>query len=158
LSERAKNLKAEYYQDNREYLEMLNDTEARQRYFQNLARPNGSDHEEVAHVKALINRLIEEEIALAGFKNQLVQEEARGLPAEKPTKSNFYFNIDENKVDKNLKVYNIEAPGNKYRHPNVILPHEHVNIQHYLDTSNLTQDKLNEIYGYYSLLIDMHIA
>lgn len=61
-------------------------------------------------------------------------------------------------MDKNLAVYNFEAPGNKYRHPNVILPHEHCDIQHYVDTKDLTDDKLFEIYAYYSLLVDMHIA
>ena len=74
------------------------------------------------------------------------------------TKSNFYFSLDEHKKDKNIKVYDFEAPGNKYRHPNVILPHEHCDIQHYVDTRDLTQDKLFEIYAYYSLMIDMHIA
>ena len=55
-------------------------------------------------------------------------------------------------------MYNLEAPGNKYRHPNVILPHEHVDIQHFMDTKDLTKDKLFEMYAYYSLMIDMHIA
>lgn len=48
--------------------------------------------------------------------------------AEVSTNGNFYFNYDANKVDKNLKIYNFEAPGNKFRHPNVILPHEHCDI------------------------------
>lgn len=92
----------------------------------------------------------------------MTQEELIALEtdtyAEVATKSNFYFSLDENKKDKNLKIYDFEAPGNKYRHPNVILPHEHCDIQHYLDTKDLTKDKLFEIYAYYSLLIDMHIA
>ena len=29
------------------------------------------------------------------------------------------------KKSKNLKVFDFEAPGNKYKHPNVILSHEH---------------------------------
>ena len=99
---------------------------------------------------------------LMGFKDQLSKEEQAGLEsetyAEVATKSNFYFSIDEGKVGKNLKVWDFEAPGNKYRHPNVILPHEHCDIQNYIDTKDLTKDKLFEIYGYYSLLIDMHIA
>lgn len=78
--------------------------------------------------------------------------------AEVATNSSYFFKYDANKVDKNLAVYNFEAPGNKYRHPNVILPHEHCDIQHYVDTKDLTQDKLFEIYAYYSLLVDMHIA
>jgi len=44
------------------------------------------------------------------------------------TKSNFYFSIDENKKEKNLKIYNKKAPGNAHRHPSVILPHENVHI------------------------------
>lgn len=162
MSERTNREKAQYAQDNREYLEMLNNTAARQRYFQNLAEPKAGDHSEVSKVKNKINKLIAEEIALAGFKDQLSQEEQNALAAdtytEVATKSNFYFSFDENKVDKNLRVYNFDAPGNKYRHPNVILPHEHVNIQKYIDTNSLTEDRLYEIYGYYSLMVDMHIA
>lgn len=97
-----------------------------------------------------------------GFKDQLSKEEQADLEsdtyAEVATKSNFYFSIDEGKAGKNLKVYDFEAPGNKYRHPNVILPHEHCDVQNYIDTKDLSEEKLVEIYAYYSLLIDMHIA
>ena len=97
-----------------------------------------------------------------GFKDQLSKEEQSALVAdtyeEVATKSNFYFSIDEDKLKKNLKVYDFKAPGNKYRHPNVILPHEHVDVQHFIDTKDLTEDKLTEIYAYYSLMVDMHIA
>jgi len=92
----------------------------------------------------------------------LSKEELAGLQeetyAEVATNSNFYFSYDAGKVKKNLKVVDFEAPGNKYRHPNVILPHEHCDIQNYVDTSTLTPEKLTEIYAYYSLLVDMHIA
>jgi hypothetical protein len=50
------------------------------------------------------------------------------------TKSNFYFTLDEDKKNENVQV-------NKW-----------------IDTKDLTEDKLFEIYGYYSLMIDMHIA
>ena len=97
-----------------------------------------------------------------GFKDQLSKEEEAALVAdtysEVATKSNFYFKIDEDKVRKNLKVYDFKAPGNKYRKPNVILPHEHVDVQNFLDTKDLTEEKLTEIYAYYSLMVDMHIA
>jgi len=101
-------------------------------------------------------------MAEMGLRHQLTEEDKIALEtdtyAEVATKSNFYFSLDENKKSKNLKVYDFEAPGNKFRHPNVILPHEHCDIQNYLDTRDLTEDKLTEIYAYYSLLIDMHIA
>jgi hypothetical protein len=151
-----------YIDEKKDYFDMLNDTEARQVYFRNLAQPNSSDHAEVAKVKRRINKLIEEEIALAGFKEQVSQEEATALAAdtftEVATKSNFYFSYDAQKVKKNIRVANMNAPGNKYRHPNVILPHEHINIQRYVDTASLNPEKLNEIYAYYSLMVDMHIA
>jgi len=152
----------EYHQVNKEYFDMLDNTQARQDFFKNLAKPNSSDHSEVAKVKEKINSLIKEELALAGFKDQVTAEELQNLEqqtfAEVATKKNFYFSLDEEKVKKNLRVYNLNAPGNHYRHPNVILPHEHVHIQHYVDVNGLDKDKLFEIYGYYSLLIDMHIA
>jgi len=66
--------------------------------------------------------------------------------------------VDENKKDKNIKVFNVKAPGNNKRHPSVMLPHEHVHIQHYLHTEDLTEEKLFEIYAYYNHLIDLHIS
>jgi len=44
------------------------------------------------------------------------------------TKQNFYFGIDEKKVDKNLKIFNLKAHGISSRHPSVILDHEHIHI------------------------------
>jgi len=39
------------------------------------------------------------------------------------------------------------------------LPHEHVDIQNYIDLKGMdSEDKLFELYGYYSYLVDMHIA
>ena len=67
-----------------------------------------------------------------GFKEKLSEEETTALSTdtfdEVVTNKNFYFSYDSNKKDKNLKIYDFKAPGNKFRHPNVILPHEHVNI------------------------------
>jgi hypothetical protein len=40
----------------------------------------------------------------------------------------------------------------------VILPHEHVHVQHWIDTDSLNPEKLNEIYAYYSHMIDLHIS
>ena len=74
------------------------------------------------------------------------------------TKSNFFFKVDENKLSKNLKIFNKNAPGNHHRHPSVILPHEHVHVQHWIETDSLNGDKLNEIYAYYSHMIDLHIS
>jgi len=74
------------------------------------------------------------------------------------SKKNFYFKIDENKKDKNIKVYNVKAPGNNHRHPSVMLPHEHVHIQHFLETQGLDEEKFVEIYAYYTYLVDLHIS
>ena len=77
---------------------------------------------------------------------------------EVKTKSNFYFAVDENKKSKNINVINTKAPGNAHRHASVILPHENVHIQRWFNTKDLTEEKLFEIYGYYSHLIDLHIS
>ncbi len=74
------------------------------------------------------------------------------------TRQNFFFTVDEAKKHTNLKVYNIKAPGNKHRKPQYILPHEHIDVENYIDTTGLEGDKLFELYGYYSYLIDLHIA
>ena len=52
----------------------------------------------------------------------------------------------------------MDAPGNKYRKPNVILPHEHVSPNHYIDIDGQNADQMMELYGHYAYMIDMHIA
>lgn len=52
----------------------------------------------------------------------------------------------------------MSAPGNKFRKPQVILPHEHVSPNHYIDVDGNDKDQMIEIYGHYNYLIDMHIA
>ncbi len=121
---------------------MLNDVNARHKFFGALANPKDGDHSEIVSVKKRLASMIKHEADELGFKDQLSSEELATLEeetyAEVATQSNFYFKIDESKVKKNLKVYDFKAPGNKYRHPNVILPHEHCDIQHYIDTKDLT--------------------
>lgn len=93
------------------------------------------------------------------FKDKLDQEAlSQAVYKEAVTRKNFYFSVDEAKKSTNLKVHNIHAPGNKYRKPQYILPHEHVDVQNYVDTTGLDEDKLFELYGYYSYLVDLHIA
>lgn len=96
------------------------------------------------------------------FTNVLKEEEKKALESsiyhEVISKSNFYFAVDENKVDKNLKIFNTKAPGVVHHKPSVILEHEHVNIQHYLDPKTLKGDKLTEMYAYFSYIVDLHIS
>lgn len=162
LNEWAKGVREAEAARQQDYFDMLNDTERRQQYFSRLTSADPNDHSEIAKVKAKIASLIKEEIALAGHENELTKEEAERLAsdtfAEVATNSNYFFSYDSNKAAKNIGVFNKNAPGNKFRHPNVILPHEHIDVQHYIDTKSLTEDKLFEIYGYYSLMVDMHIA
>lgn len=42
------------------------------------------------------------------------------------TRKNFFFEVDESKREKNLALANMKAPGNKFRKPSCILPHEHI--------------------------------
>ena len=46
-SKYTESLKAQYAEDNKDYLSMLSDTEARQAYFSQLAQPNAADHSEI---------------------------------------------------------------------------------------------------------------
>jgi len=71
---------------------------------------------------------------LIEFKNKVAGEElAQQAYEEVITKENFFFKIDEQKKARNLKIWNMEAPGNKYRKPQYILPHEHISPSHYID-------------------------
>ncbi len=113
----------------------------------------------IKKVKSKINQIIEKELVLQDFKDKLDQEAlSKAAYQEVVTRKNFFFAVDETKKQNNLKVHNIEAPGNKYRKPQYILPHEHIDVQNYIDTTGLEGDKLFELYGYYSYLVDLHIA
>lgn len=74
------------------------------------------------------------------------------------TKENFFFKVDEHKKTKNLAVVDITAPGNTFRKPRCILPHEHVNISNFVDIDGQNKEQMMEIYGHYAYMIDMHIA
>jgi hypothetical protein len=60
---------------NKEYFDMLNDVDARQKFFNALTTENHSDHSAIKTVKSKISSMIEQEMAELGFKNQLSQEE-----------------------------------------------------------------------------------
>ena len=106
--------------------------EAKKDFYLGMAQTSDSDHDHIKYVKGKIELLMKQELELLGFEEQLSKEEIEALESdalkEVTTHSSFYFKFDENKVDKNLKIYNIKAPGNKFRHPSIALPHESVHI------------------------------
>lgn len=107
-------------------------------------------------------KLVHHELEALGFEKQLNENEIGALSnhtlQEVKTKSNFYFSIDDKKTDKNLKIFNFKCPGNIHRHASIILPHEEVHVSKWLPTKDLTEEKLYEIYAYYTHLIDLHIS
>lgn len=69
-------------------------------------------------IKAKINNIVEEEVHKLQFKDKLAAEElAASQYQEVLSKKNFFFEVDESKKSKNLKIHNFNAPGNTYRHP-----------------------------------------
>ena len=115
--------------------------------------------EHLKSIKERINEIVHEEVAKLQFKDKLAAEQlAVSKYEEVTTKKNFYFSVDETKRVRNLKVYNFNAPGNKYRHPQYILPHEHVDITAPIDVDSSNKDQMLELYGYYAFLVDLHIA
>ncbi len=125
--------------------------------FQSL-QTNG-DIPAIKKIKNKINHIVEKELILQDFKDKLDQEAlTKDAYHEVVTKSNFYFTVDETKKERNLQIHNIKAPGNKYRKPQYIIPHEHVSADHPVDVTGLEGDKLWELYGYYAYMVDLHIA
>ena len=113
----------------------------------------------IKKLKNKINNLVDKELALVDFKNEVNKEElAADTLNEVMTRQNFFFTVDDNKRNTNKKVYNLKAPGNKYRKPNAVLDHEHVPIKSNFDVTNLDKEGLMDLYGYYSYIIDLHIA
>lgn len=120
---------------------------------------NEDDHHTLKKIKSQINAIVEQELTLVDFKAEVDSEDlAADTYQEVITHKNFFFAIDENKVRKNVRVADMKAPGNKYRKPNAILPHEHVPYDNHMTVKDLTDEKLLDMYAYYSYMIDMHIA
>lgn len=140
------------------YLNDLNKCSHESGFFKKL-EASPSDNYTIKKIKSKINHIVAQELARHEFKEKVNTEAlVSSTTDEVITHSSFYFNVDEHKKSKNIKVHNLRAPGNKYHKPQYILPHEHINVQNYINTSDLTQEKLFEIYGYYAFLVDMHIA
>jgi len=78
---------------NKEYFDMLNDVDARQKFFGAITTENAGDNSTIKSVKSKISSMIQQEMAEMGLKNQLSQEEQMALEqdtyAEVSTKSNF---------------------------------------------------------------------
>lgn len=140
------------------------ENEARREFFLGLSQVSESDHPEAVKVKNKIREMIEHELEFANFKEEVSKEQERQL-LEETTKevdqrSSFFFpsNLDLNKVTWNTEIHDFDAPGNRFKHESVVLPHEHVHPQHYFDIAALTPEKEQEIYGLYSYLVDLHIS
>lgn len=150
---------------NEEYDEILTmkaGSEERTSFFKNLSEPKKGEHSEITNTKKKIRKLLDQELEFLGFKNQLKEEEALVLVDETlrevDEKKTFFYRYDDNKVNTNKRIHDINAPGNKYKKPSVIIPHEHVHPQHYIDVKTMTDDDIQEIYGLYSYYIDLHIS
>ena len=141
---------------------MLDNIDSKKAFFKKIAEEQGDDHPYIRTIKAKIDEILEQELEYLGFQEQLKVEERKAMETdiykEVITKENFYFKIDEEKKEKNLKIFNVRAHGIIMRNPHVILPHEHVHIQHYLDAEYLRGENLTKVYAYYNYLIDLHIS
>lgn len=139
------------------YLAQLKKFQSERGVFQPLSEEASSKH--LADIRKQINRVVEQELAEVDFKAQLASEDlAAAAYDEVVTKESFFFKVDEGKKGKNLAVRDFTAPGNKFRKPQVILPHEHCSYLHPIDIDGTDKDQLMEVYGHYAYMIDMHIA
>jgi hypothetical protein len=139
-------------------MENLIESQAKRELYDSLSQADGSDHAEIKYIKSKIAKMVQHELQEHGFKEQLSEEESAALTESIATSKSFYFKTNENKKHENTKVHNFKAPGNHHRHPSIVVPHEGVHIQNYIETSSLNEEKLTEIYAYYQHLIDLHIS
>lgn len=138
------------------------DNQARTDFFHKISEINDSDHSEAKATKNKIRKLIDEELEFHNFSHKVSEEQRLALledtVAEVAEQKSFFFRYDSNKAQNNQDIHNVSAPGNAHRHPSVALPHEHVHVDHYADVASLTPKKMQEIYGLYSYLVDLHIS
>jgi hypothetical protein len=118
-----------------------------------------SSTKHLTKIKERINKIVAQEIEFLEFKDKHAADALSSKTYDEVvSKSNFYFGIDEQKKHTNMRLFNMNAPGNKYRKPSAIAPHEHVDPNNYIDVDGQDSEQMLEIYGWYSLMIDMHIA
>lgn len=128
----------------------------RNKFYQAISEIKETDHQVVKKVKKSIRKLIDQEIEFLRFKDHIAAEEKETLlnkaTDEVETRKSFYYKYDFN------KVYDVKAPGNIYKKISVALPHEHIHPQHQINTKTLTDSDVQEMYGLYTYLIDLHIS
>ena len=84
--------------------------------FNKLSETGSSEH--LIDIRKRINKVVDQEIGLIEFKKQVDGEElAQNAYNEVVTRENFFFKVDEEKKARNLKLWNMNAPGNKHRKP-----------------------------------------
>lgn len=136
--------------------------EKRRKFFETISKVKKKDHHIVKDIKHKIRHLLDQELSTLKLQDLVTEQEKEALAAttkkEIKEKKSFFFKYDPHKVRNNKWIYDFNAPGNPDKHPSLALDHEHVDIQHYVDVSTLTPEKLNEIYAYYSYLVDLHIS
>ena len=121
------------------YLETLKNYSKVPGEYNKLSETGSSEH--LKNIRKRINRVVEQEIGLVEFKNQHDREElAQSAYEQVVTKENFFFKVDEKKKSRDMKVWNMKAPGNKFRKPSVILGHEHISPSHYIDVDGNDKD------------------
>ena len=73
-------------------------------------------------------------------------------------KESFFLDIQTNKLETHAEIFDPKSPGYRHHEPSVGAPHEGVDIQNYWETATLTDEKVQELHGYYSYLVDLHIS
>ena len=128
----------------------------RNKFYCGISDVKSEDHQVIKKVKKSIRKLIDQEIEFLKFQDQLKAEERESLLSEAAneveTRKSFYYKYDSK------KVYDIHAPGNIFKKQSIALPHEHIHPQHHIDAKSLTESDLQEMYGLYTYLIDLHIS
>ena len=131
-------------------------------FFMGLSEHKDGDHSQVKKAKDGIRRLIEEELEFLGFKEQLAAEEEAALVdstyQDVEERSSFFFKYDNKLKDKNLRINDVNAPGNKHKKVSLVYPHEHVHPQHLIDSRSMTNEDVQELYGLYTYYVDLHIS
>ena len=131
-------------------------------FFTNIAEHHPDDHSVIKSTKDNIKRLLDEELEFLGFTEQLKKEEESALIEDTfdqiEERSSFFYKFDANKVHTNLKINDVQAPGNIFRKPSIVAPHEHIHPQHYIDAETMTQQDVHELYSLYTFYIDLHVS
>jgi hypothetical protein len=110
-------------------------------------------------MKEKLHHLLHSELEFEKFKNhynEVAQSEILKNVVEKK-KSNYYYEVTENKKDINVNLTTLTAPNNKFKPEYHGNPHDHIHPQHWLKNPDQADQNKWSYMAYWEIYLDQYM-